>query len=355
MHSFTQYLNEQRETVYFTFGRMNPPTIGHGKLLEALAQQAGRNPYRVYLSHTNDTKKNPLPYKDKVKYVRKLWPRHARSVIEDRRVRTAIDAAVNLFNEGFKRVVFVVGDDRVSEFRALLERYNGEEARHGFYNFDSISVVSAGARDPDAEGIEGMSASKMRSHASNNDFAAFMQGLPNSADTKTAQALFNTVRKGLGLKEQTTFRASIALDPVSERREQYVAGMIFNVGDKVIIEENNKVGRITHRGPNYVIVETSLTSNRYWIDDVSPIEKHVTEVNQPEWGTPESTQKAKRITPGEVAEAALDAIRDRMNAKREAERDRHKKTLQKLAKTQDRLVDRQRRSRTLQQTRGMDK
>jgi len=170
INSFSQYLVEEERVVYFTFGRMNPPTTGHGKLLDVLSKKAGRNPYRIYLSQTADKKKNPLSYSDKVKHVRKMFPKHARSVMINKKVRTAIEAAVTLYDEGFRKAVFIVGSDRVRNFDILLNKYNGKKAVHGFYNFKSIEVISAGERDPDADDVSGMSASKQRDNATKNDF-----------------------------------------------------------------------------------------------------------------------------------------------------------------------------------------
>lgn len=157
INSFKNYLVEEEKTVYFTFGRMNPPTIGHEKLIGKLASKAGKNPYRIYLSQTQDKKKNPLQYKSKIKLARKMFPKHARQIMSDASVKTAIDAAVKLFNEGFKNIVMVVGSDRITDFDILLNKYNGQKARHGFYNFRNINVVSAGERDPDSDSVEGMS------------------------------------------------------------------------------------------------------------------------------------------------------------------------------------------------------
>ena len=172
INRFSQFLVEEEKTVYFTFGRMNPPTIGHGKLLDVLASKAGRNPYRVFLSLSQDKSKNPLSYKDKVKHVRKMFPKHARSIMSNNKVKTAMDAIVSLNQEGYLKVVMVVGSDRVMEFDTLLNKYNGVKSRHGLYNFKSIKVISAGERDPDADGVEGMSASKMRALAKDNDEAS---------------------------------------------------------------------------------------------------------------------------------------------------------------------------------------
>jgi hypothetical protein len=213
----------------------------------------------------------------------------------------------------------VVGSDRVREFDALLSKYNGEKARHGFYNFADIKVVSAGARDPDAEGVEGMSASKMRAAAANNDFTTFAQGLPKAFSNADSKALFNAVRKGMGLKEATEFRNHVQLDPVSEIRESYVDGKLFEIGDKVVIKENGEIGVVKRLGTNYVIIESKSNEYRKWLDAVEKIEQQYPEytvapfsqslseaksmyADKPDWGTPESTKKAKKITPGEVDE-----------------------------------------------------
>jgi hypothetical protein len=325
INSFSQFLVEEEKAVYFTFGRMNPPTIGHGKLLDKLASKAGKNPYRVYLSQSSDAKKNPLAYADKVKFVRKMFPKHARSVMLNKKVKTAIDAAVALYNEGFTKVVMIVGDDRLRDFDILLNRYNGQKARHGFYNFESIKVMSAGQRDPDAEGAEGASATKQRGAASDNDFTAFAQGLPKQMSNKDSKALFNAVRKGMGLKEQKQFRNHVQLKPVSDLREAYVKDGLFAEGDEVVILKNDVVGNIQHLGANYVIVESKGERYRCWLSDISKVDpdpkmnwdaapyddpgedgvvrESLHEAgsmykNKPDWGTPESTKKAKKITPG---------------------------------------------------------
>ena len=316
--SFSQFLVEEEKSVYFTFGRMNPPTIGHGKLLDVLAAKSGRNPYRVYLSQSVDKDKNPLSYSDKIKSARKMFPKHARAIMINKKVRTAIEAATALYDEGFRNLVLVVGADRVREFEVLLNKYNGKEARHGFYNFKRIDVISAGDRDPDAEGVEGMSASKMRSFAKENDFISFGQGLPKSISNRDARQLFNNVRKGMGLSEAKEFRNHVQLTPVSSIREAYVNESLFELGETVTINKNGIVGNIKHLGTNYIIVESKGETWRCWLNDVTKMEPNmkpawdinfvnatpergvVRESNQPEWGTPESTRKAKKMTPGET-------------------------------------------------------
>ena len=101
INSFKNYLIEEEKTIYFTFGRMNPPTIGHEKLLNVLARKAGSNPYRVFLSQTQDSKKNPLGYAEKTKLARKMFPKHARSILMDKKVKTVFNAVQKLYNEGY--------------------------------------------------------------------------------------------------------------------------------------------------------------------------------------------------------------------------------------------------------------
>ena len=266
--SFKQYLVEEEREVFFTFGRMNPPTIGHGKLLNAMATKAGKNPYKVFLSQSQDAKKNPLSYEQKVKHVRKMFPKHGRNIILNKKVRNVFEAATALHNEGFNRVTMIVGSDRVNEFRALLDKYNGVKGRHGFYNFERINIVSAGDRDPDAEGIEGMSASKQRENASKNDFTSFSQGIPSSMSNKDAKKLFNDVRSGMGLKETREFKNHIELEKVSEIREKFVEGELFNEGDRVRTK-SGKAGYIHRLGTNYVIVALDEGRiSRQWLEDV---------------------------------------------------------------------------------------
>ena len=271
--SFKSYLTEEDKVAYFTFGRMNPPTVGHEKLLDNLAKQAGKNDYFVFVSQTQDKKKNPLNYNQKVKHIRKMFPRHARRVMINKKVKTAFDALTFLADKGYKSVVMVVGSDRVTEFDTLLNKYNGQKANHGFYNFQSISVASAGERDPDAEGVEGMSASKLRGFAKENDFASFAQGLGSALQTKDAKKIFMDVRDGMGLKENTVFKRHVELETVSEEREQFVQGKLFDLGDTVVIKESDEMGTITHLGSNYVSVKIDEeTTVRKWLQDVIRVE-----------------------------------------------------------------------------------
>ena len=280
IRSFKNYLHEEDKVAYFTFGRMNPPTIGHEKLLDALSKSAGKNDYFVFLTQSQDPKKNPLDYNSKVKHVRKMFSRHARRVMINKKVRTVFDAATFIFDRGYESLVMVVGSDRVTEFETLLNKYNGSKAQHGFYNFESIAIASAGTRDPDDEGVSGMSASKLRGFASDNDFASFSQGLSSSMSNKDAKKLFMDVRDGMGLKEETVFKRHIELEPVSDIREDFVKGKLFDLGDTVIVKKSDEMGTVVHLGTNYVVVQLDEdTTVRKWIDDIQRVE--IVENNTP--------------------------------------------------------------------------
>ena len=276
--NFSQYLVEEEREVYFTFGRMNPPTIGHGKVMDMLAKKSGKADYKVFVSQSQDAKKNPLSYSDKIKHTRKMFPKHARNIMVDKSVKTAINAMVALYDQGYKSVTMVVGDDSITEFEVLLNKYNGTKARHGFYNFKNIKVVSAGKRDPDSAGVEGMSASKQRENASKNDFVSFSQGVPKSMSNPDTRKLFNDVRQGMGLKEANEFRNHLELETVSETREKFVAGELFEVGDMVVVKESDEVATITVLGANYVIVETNDGKKmRKWLEAVELVSEDVSQ------------------------------------------------------------------------------
>lgn len=309
INRFSQYLVEEEKVGYLVFGRMNPPTIGHGKLLDKLAAVAGRAPYRIYLSQSNDKKDNPLTYSDKVKFARKMFPRHARSIIIDKKVITPFHALSAMYDAGFKKVIMIAGSDRVKEYDLRLNKYNGKKGNHGFYNFDGgVKIVSAGQRDPDGKGAEGASGTKQRGYAQSNDFTAFSQGLSKAISNPDAKKMFNAVRNGMGLKEENEFKRHIQLKTVSETREAFVKGELFELGEQVIIKKTSEVGKITVIGSNYVIVETSDKTTRQWLDSV---EKIVEEAKY-DYGTDASVKYMKKTTPGQNESTPQDSdIKDR--------------------------------------------
>ena len=271
--SFKSFLVEEEKTLYVVWGRMNPPTIGHEKLLDALKDKAGNNPYRIYLTQSEDKTKNPSPFVQKVKFARKGFPQYARQIMLDRKLKSMFDMATAVYNEGFKKLVVVAGSDRVREFDVTLNKYNGKKGRHGFYNFQNISVVSAGQRDEDSEGVDGVSGTKLRKMATDGDFSKFAQKMPKRLSNADSKAVFNAVRKGLGLKEQKEFNNPVQFEPVSEKREDYVKGNLYSVGDSVVIRDTGELCNISHLGSNYVIVESNGKQYRKWLEDVEMIEK----------------------------------------------------------------------------------
>jgi len=180
--------------VVITFGRFNPPTIGHEKLINAVARIAGTNDYKIYTSHTKDKKKNPLSAEQKVGYMKKMFPKHKDHIMLDTDLKTIIKVLQSLQGE-YADVVLVVGSDRVREMDTLIQRYNETE-----YTFRSLETKSAGERDPDADGATGMSASKMREAAMNGNVAVFLQGIPSTLNDGDKMKLMTEVREGLDIK-----------------------------------------------------------------------------------------------------------------------------------------------------------
>lgn len=265
--SFKQFKEEKTKEVVFTFGRFNPPTIGHEKLITKVAALAIGKDYRIFASQSQDSKKNPLQYKEKVQLMRKIFSKHGRNIILDSRIKNAIDALVYLYDQGYTKVTMVVGADRISDFKKLLNKYNGVDARHGFYNFpDGIYIESAGARDPDAEDVTGMSASKMRAAAAEGDFQSFANGLPKSFGDKLS--VFNLLRKRMGLKEMTNFRKHIELEKTNVR-ERYVANEVFLEGDKFLTLQGD-ILTVTERCTNYIV---GSDNNKYFLNKIVEVKQ----------------------------------------------------------------------------------
>ena len=183
----------KKQAAVLTFGRFNPPTNGHEKLVQKVMTEAkSRNGMpMIFASHSQDKKKNPLPYDSKIRYLTKAFGR----VVQKSKARTIIEVAKEL-SDKFTNLVVVVGSDRIAEFQRLLTKYNGRE-----YNFDTIKVVSAGERDPDADDVTGMSASKLRALVEEGDFETFREGLPSKLKT-SARELYDELRARMGLYEE---------------------------------------------------------------------------------------------------------------------------------------------------------
>ena len=263
MKRYSQFLKElPSKTVVLAFGRFNPPTIGHELLIKAVKKVAKTHnaDHSIYASRTTDSKKNPLTVDKKVKYL-KLMFSGTNFVAANEQERTFLEAAKHL-NKKYKNIIMVAGSDRVQEFTRLLNAYNGKE-----FKYDTVEVVSAGERDPDADDASGMSASKMRALASKGDYAEFKKGLPSSIRDIDGRRLMNDVRQGMGL-DMVKEDIILVKDTL---REQYFLGDIFNVGD--MVESNGIKYEIVKRGSNHLLLkEESGKLVSKWIQDVNIIE-----------------------------------------------------------------------------------
>ena len=282
------------EGVVVVFGRFNPPTVGHQKLLDKAASEASRLGYdfKIYPSRSVDAKKNPLQPGAKIEYMKKMFSDYEESIKDDPNARTIFDVLVAAANLGYKGVTIVVGQDRLSEFQSLAQKYNGD-----LYNFEDLQVISAGARDPDSDGIEGMSASKMRDAVAKDDFKAFAKGIPNIGNMEKKN-LFNLIQKSMGATDEQ-LRGTIAaetwtyapkLDPFG-LRIAYLKEQIFKVGSLVENVNTGVKGRITRRCSNHVIVQTpEHTMYKAWLRDL---------VEAYDVGTDEYRRYVQSMTPGQ--------------------------------------------------------
>ena len=257
------------KSIAFAFGRFNPPTSGHEKLINKIKSVANGD-YKVYLSRSEDNKKNPLSPKKKLEYMKKMFPQHARN-IEINQTNQVLDIATLLYKKGYTDLKMVAGSDRVREFDTMLKKYNGVQSRHGKYDFNSIEVVSAGERDPDAEGATGMSASKMRDAVAKNDINSFKRGLPSGFND--VQGLFNDIRKGMNLTLEHNERKIPSLVEFEQKqiRDLYVRDMIFNIGDKVNYVTEDIEGKVVRRGTNYIVLENNNNLTKAWIWNCVPV------------------------------------------------------------------------------------
>ena len=254
-------------TLTVAFGRFNPPTIGHQQLMDVAAQAASQDEdgqYLIFPSRSQDKKKNPLDPDTKIAYMQKFYPNHAGNIVNDANTKTIFDVLKMAHNNGYAGVRIIGGADRVKEFEKLSNQYNGQ-----LYNFDNIEVVSAGERDPDAKGVEGMSASRMRLAAAEGDFKTFRSGLPPEVKPAEAKELFNILRGSMNVKEGwDVWEIAPKLD-FQSLRENYITESIFRIGEIVENLNTGLIGRIIRRGTNYLICVTeSGQMFKSWIKDL---------------------------------------------------------------------------------------
>ena len=255
-----QRLKEAKEKkVVFSFGRMNPPTIGHEKLVNKIKSEAKTRgaDARLYLSHTSNKEKDPLTYNSKAKYAKKAFGIFVKS-----RARTIIEVAKELEADGYTDIVLVFGEDRDAEMVNLIKKYNGKE-----FNFNSIDSVSAGKRDPNAKGVEGISGTKLRELAKTGQLDMFKKALASKLSDREKTAIYNEIRKVYSISDSAIFDRD-------ELREAYLVGELFNVGDVVYDMNENKEYEIVEQGTNFVYCmgEDGSVYTK-WLSDLSEKKK----------------------------------------------------------------------------------
>jgi phosphopantetheine adenylyltransferase len=260
-------VEKTKGTLTVAFGRFNPPHLGHLQLMDtaAGASKSDGGDYLIVPSRSQDPKKNPLDAESKVKVMQDMFPQHKKNIANDAGTRTIFDVLKKAHNDGYANVRIVGGADRVKEFEKLSNNYNGK-----LYQFDKLEVVSAGDRDPDSDGVEGLSASRMRLAAAENDFKKFRSGMPGDMKPEKAKEIFTMVRRSMGINEEWGIWEMAPKFDYQTLRENYVAKTIFNIGQLVENLNTGLVGRIIRRGTNYLICVTEDNIMfKSWIKDVS--------------------------------------------------------------------------------------
>jgi len=220
----------------------------------------------VYASASQDKRKNPLDVKTKVKFMKKMFPDN--KIIAAGGTQRTFMEVLKFYNKMYGEIIMIAGSDRISEFQKLADKYNGKE-----YDYKSIKVVSSGERDPDAEGLRGMSASKMRDMAKNGDSKSFKQGVEGLSDSD-ASSLFNAVRKGMGItgRNYPLIKASFTEFVNNDLREEYHQEKIFNIGDMVEHMDGSH-GMVVRRGSNYISYENDGLVKKAWLYDLQPLDE----------------------------------------------------------------------------------
>ena len=272
-------VEKTKGTLTIAFGRFNPPTTGHEKLLDTVASNSDEGDYIIIPSRSQDKKKNPLDPDTKISVMRQMYPKHSEKIVNDPANRTIFDVLKKAHNDGYTNVRIVGGGDRVKEFDKLTNDYNGK-----LYQFDNVEVLSAGDRDPDSEGTEGMSASKQRKAAAEGDYASFKKGVPKSMSDEQTKQLYTTLRGAMGIKEGWSLWQIAPKFDWKNLRENFVKENIYKVGDLVENLNTGLVGKIIRRGTNYLICVTEDNIMfKSWIKDVTDVSG--VPANQREVGT----------------------------------------------------------------------
>ena len=275
--------------VVVVFGRFNPPTIGHEKLLKKAAKEADKRGFelRIYPSRSQDAKKNPLTPQMKISYMRQMFPDYADNIIDDKGAKTIFNVLTGANEEGHSNMIIMVGADRLSEFQGLSHKYNGE-----LYNYDQLEVVSAGDRDPDSDDVTGMSASKLRLAAAEGDFVKFAKGVPDTLGKMQKKELFNVLRRSMNISEETELWEIAPKLDEEGMRDAYLVDHVYGVGNLVENMNTGLRGEVIRRGTNYVICVTEDgVMFKSWLKDLVE--------NPHEIGTDEYREYVQSLTPGQ--------------------------------------------------------
>lgn len=258
---------EGDKIITIVLGRFNPPTNGHRKVFDKAKQVAAGGEMRVYPSRAQNRTTDPLNPPQKIKYMRKMFPDLKKKIVNDRSLKTIFDVLANIYEDGFKKVNIIVGADRVSEFERLANQYNNSE----LYSFEEIKIISAGPRDPDsADDLTSMSSAKLRKAAVEDDFPTFRAGVPRTLPPPEVENLYHAVQNALEGKNKITemWRIAPKLD-YENLRENYYQEKVFKVGDLIENLNTGLIGRITRRGPNYIICVTEDNIMfKSWLKDI---------------------------------------------------------------------------------------
>jgi len=294
-------VEKTKGTLTIAFGRFNPPTVGHQKLMDTVAANSDDGDYIIVPSRSNDKKKNPLNPDRKVEIMQQLYPDHAERIVNDPSNKTIFDVLRKAHEDGYANVRVVGGGDRVKEYEKLVNKYNGST-----YQFDNVEVINAGDRDDDSDDVSGMSASKMRKAAKDNDFRAFKAGMPDGMDNETLMAIFTELQDAMGIKVEVAEDWEIAPRLYGkDLREEYINEQIFNIGDIITHDSTGMVGEIARKGANHLICVTEDNKMfKTWTRDVSggpgkstPKEREV--------GTDTLRSFLQRLTPGEKVQSFI--------------------------------------------------
>ena len=292
-------VKKTKGTLTIAFGRFNPPTTGHEKLLDTVASSSDDNDYMIIPSRTQDKKKNPLDADTKVSVMQKMFPKHKDKIVNDANNKTIFDVLKKAHTDGYANVRILGGADRVKEFEKLTNNYNGK-----LYQFDNLEIKSAGDRDPDSDDVTGMSASKQRKAAAEGDIKTFMKGVPKSLNQKDAEELFKKIRTAMNVKEGFNMWEIAPKFDWKGLRDNYVQEKIYRVGQMVENMNNGLIGRIIRRGANHLICVTEENLMfKSWIKDVSEsIVNGTTQsgvpANQREVGTDAHRKYTETMVPG---------------------------------------------------------